>query len=273
MLDADLLQRLEGEIGVHRLGAVARQHAEMVHLARLAGLDDEAGLHAQALADQVVVHRRGGQRRRDRDAVGPGGAVGQDQDVDVGQHRLGRLAAHLLQRRLQARRRPSSAGQVMSMRGGAEGAVEQLVDRADLLQVVVGQDRLGDLEPLVRAGVVAEQVRPRPDHRDQAHHQLLADRVDRRVGDLGEVLLEVVVEQLRAASREHRDRRVGAHRADRVVAGHGHRLEEELQVLLGVAERLLAIEQASGSFGRSGLVGAIAVRSSSLNWVSPSHSS
>ena len=49
-----------------------------------------------------------------------------------------------------------------------------------------------------------EQVRPRPDHRDQAHHQLLADRVDRRVGDLGEVLLEVIVEQLRRGSRAPR---------------------------------------------------------------------
>ena len=40
----------------------------MVHLARLAGLDHEAGLGAQPLADQVMVHRRGRQQRRDRDA-------------------------------------------------------------------------------------------------------------------------------------------------------------------------------------------------------------
>jgi hypothetical protein len=44
--------------------------------------------------------------------------------------------------------------------------------------------------------MMAEQVGPRPDHRHQRHHQLFADRVDRRVGDLREVLLEVVVEQL-----------------------------------------------------------------------------
>ena len=79
---------------------------------------------------------------------------------------------------------------------GAEGAVEHLLDAADLLQVGIGQDRLRDFQPLVRAGLAAEQVRPRPDHRDQRHHQFLADRIDRRVGDLGEVLLEIVVEQL-----------------------------------------------------------------------------
>ena len=61
---------LEGEIGVDRLGAVAGEAGEMVHLARLAGLDDEPDRGAQALADQVVVHRRGREQRRDRDAVG-----------------------------------------------------------------------------------------------------------------------------------------------------------------------------------------------------------
>ena len=41
----------------------------MVHLARFAGLDHKAGLHPQALADQMMVHRRGRERCRDRDAV------------------------------------------------------------------------------------------------------------------------------------------------------------------------------------------------------------
>ena len=56
----------------------------------------------------------------------------------------------------------------------------------------VGQDRLVDLQAPVLAGLVdAEQVGPRADQGHQRHHQLLADRVDGRVGDLGEVLLEV----------------------------------------------------------------------------------
>ena len=89
--------------------------------------------------------------------------------------------------------------------------------------------------------VDAEQVRPWADHRHQRHHQLLADRIDRRVGDLREILLEVVVEQLRLV-REGGDRRVGAHRADGVVGVARHRLQEELDVFLGVAEGLLVIE-------------------------------
>ncbi len=65
---------------------------------------------------------------------------------------------------------------------------------------------------------MVEQVRPRPDDRDEAHHELFADRIDRRVRDLGEVLLEVGEQQLRLV-RQRRDRRVGAHRADGFLAG------------------------------------------------------
>ena len=80
-------QRLEGEIRIDRFGAVAGEAAEMVHFARLAGFDDEADRGAQALADQVMMHGRAGEQRRDRNAVGAGAAVGQDDDVDAVAHR------------------------------------------------------------------------------------------------------------------------------------------------------------------------------------------
>ena len=59
-------------------------------------------------------------------------------------------------------------------------------------------------QPLVRAGIAAQQIGTRPDHRHQAHHQFFADRIDRRIGDLGEILLEIIVEQL-GLLRQHRD--------------------------------------------------------------------
>ena len=40
-------------------------------------------------------------------------------------------------------------------------------------------------------------------------------QIDRRIGDLREELLEIIVKQLRLV-REHRERRVGAHRAERL---------------------------------------------------------
>ena len=235
-------ERVEGEIGVDRLGAVAGQHAEVMHLAGLAGLDHQADRGPQAAADEVMVHAGGGEQRRNRHAVGPDHAVGQDDDVDAGvDGLLGRGAQHVERR---AHALGAAVGRIGDVeRLGLERVAVHVADGADLLQVLIGEDRLAHLEPLAPAladGV--EQVGARADEGDQAHHQLLADRIDRRVGDLGEVLLEIGVEQLRLV-RHRRDRHVVAHRADGLLAGDRHRGHQQLEVFLGVAEGLLAIEQ------------------------------
>ena len=235
-------QRLEREIGIDRLRAVAGEASEVVHLARLARFDHQPDRGAQALADQVVMHRRAGEQRRDRDVLGAGAAIRQDDDVDALAHR--RLGAHAerVERLLEA------GGAVLGRPGGVEDArlempVADLGDGADLLQVRVGEDRLAHLQPLEPRGAFeVEQVRPRPDDRDEAHDQLLADRIDRRVGHLREVLLEIGEQQLRLVG-QRRDRRVVAHGADRLLALRRHRRHQDAQVLLRVAEGLLAIEQ------------------------------
>ena len=243
-LHADLLQRLESEIGIDRFRAVTRQRAEMMHLARFAGLDHEPGLHAQALADQMMMDGGDREQRRNGNALGRNRAVGQDQDVVVGEHRVGGFAADAVDGFFQ----PLGAfgrGPGAVERRGAEGAVQQFRNRADLFEIRIGQHGLGDFQPLVRARVAPEQIRPRPDDRDERGHQLLADGIERRVGHLREVLVEIIVEQLRPL-REHGDRLVGAHRADGIVPILRHRFEEELDVFLRVAEGLLAIEQRRG---------------------------
>ena len=74
------------------------------------------------------------------------------------------------------------------------------------------------LDLAARLGTRIEQVALGPDRRLHRRDQLLADRVERRVGDLREHLLEVVVEQPRPI-RQRGQRRVGAHRSDRLFAG------------------------------------------------------
>ena len=76
----------------------------MMDLARLAGFDHEADRGAQALADQVVVHRRGGEQRRDRNAVRPDHAVGQDDDVVAAVHRRLGAVAEPVERAVERRR-------------------------------------------------------------------------------------------------------------------------------------------------------------------------
>ena len=73
-----------------------------MHLARLAGLDHEADSGAQALADEVVVHRRGREQRRHRNAIRSGAAVGQDDDVIAALHGSFGALAERGKRRLHA---------------------------------------------------------------------------------------------------------------------------------------------------------------------------
>ena len=115
---------------------------------------------------------------------------------------------------------------------GPGGAVEDHRDRrrrelalsdvAELLEVVVGQDRVRHLEPLRLRRTLLEEVAAGAEGGDQRHHRLFADRVDGRVGHLGEELLEVVEEGQRPLA-EHRQRGVVPHRPDGLLAGLPHR--------------------------------------------------
>ncbi len=95
-----------------------------------------------------------------------------------------------------------------------------------------------------RAGL--QQVLLGPGGRFQRGDQFLPDRVQRRVGDLGKQLGEVV-EQEPWPVGQHGDRRVGAHGADRLDPGGGHRPEQQPQFLLGVAAGPLPGDELGGA--------------------------
>ena len=112
---------------------------------------------------------------------------------------------------------------------------------ADLLELLVAQHRRRERELAAGVGGGLEEVALRPDRGLHRHDDLLADGVDRRVRHLREELLEVGEERLRLL-REHRERRVVAHGAEGLGAVGRHGRDEQLHVLLGVAEDLLAPE-------------------------------
>ena len=76
----------------------------------------------------------------------------------------------------------------------------------------------------------------------QAHHQLFPQRIDRRVGDLGKTLLEVVVEEVRLVG-EHRKGDVVAHAIGGLFSCAGHVLDHQLEVFGGEAKGRLLLQQ------------------------------
>ncbi len=69
----------------------------------------------------------------------------------------------------------------------------------------------------------------------ERHHQFLADGVDGGVGDLGELLAEVIEKDLRAVTDDGQ-RRVVAHGCHGLLSGSSHRDDGTVDVLLSIAE-------------------------------------
>ena len=115
----------------------------------------------------------------------------------------------------------------------------------DLGELVVVDDGEGqhDLSAVRRRDL--QEIALGPDHGGERGHDLLADGIQRRVGDLGEGLLEVVEEQPRTR-RQGGHGGVGAHGADRLRAADRHRRQDEAELLLGVAEGLLTPRHGRG---------------------------
>ena len=243
-------QGLEGQVRVDRVGAESHEGAEVVDLARLAGLDDDAHAGAFFLADQVVVYGPGGHQGRERDAVECGGPIAEDDElVALGDGKRGLLADavqrgdHGLARGLAFPRGVAVARLALGpgvrdiddlglLLGLADRAVVGVLDGGELFVV---EDRLVEVQSVAVGGFALEQVALGANEGLQRHDDLFAQRVDGRVGDLGEELLEVVVEQSGLVA-EHGQRGVVAHRACGLLALLDHGQHEHVDVLGGVAE-------------------------------------
>ena len=163
-----------------------------MYLAGGTGFNHQAGFRAQPGTYQVMVYRGCRQQGRDGNVVDIDTTVGQDQDVETVTDRLFRLLADGLQcgfhtvcglfRRVTDRNClcPKGTGSVV-------------FNMTDALDISVGQDRLTDFKPHVfTGGFMPQQIGARADQGDQRHHQFFTDRVNGWIGDLGEVLLEII---------------------------------------------------------------------------------
>ena len=184
---SELIERLEHHIRVDRRGAIADQRRHVVNLARLSGFDHQARAQACSPTNQVMVHGADGQQRWYRDALGSEITVRKNQDVGAVVDVAGGLLAQRLQPRLH------SVRTLLDRPADIEGrGVEHVVgDLAKLLELVVAEDWLIHHQHVSLVGRLGEQVHLRSNTGLQAHHDRLANRVDRRVGDLCEQLLEI----------------------------------------------------------------------------------
>ena len=243
--------RLDGQVGGNGRGTVADEQSQMMALAHVPRLDDQPGHGPRLLPDQVMVHRPGQQQRRDgHQGVGGAHAIGQDDDAGAVGDRGGNLGADLGQPRLQALTAAARIVPPVHQVRGKPGQVAVVVDVHDLGQVRVAEHRARQHDLAAGGRHRLQQVLLRAGDRGQRGDQFLPDRVQRRVGHLGEQLGEVV-EHPSWAVRKHRHRGVGAHRPDRLRARARHRGQDDPEFLFGVPVHPLQHHQVGlGPVGR-----------------------
>ena len=98
------------------------------------------------------------------------------------------------------------------------------------------------LQHVAVLGLFRKNVALTPDVADQRHHDLFANRVNGRIGDLGKELLEIIEQRLRTV-RETSERRIRPHGPNRLLTLRSHRAEDHPQVLIAVTKRTLPAKQ------------------------------
>ena len=166
--------------GVNGAGAVADEQGEVHDLARLAALNNERDLGAFFFADQPIVHRGHGKKTGNRGVSSIDAAIGKDEQRITGVDGVRRAIAQVFERMPQAFFAILGAEERRKRRG------EQIAgrDTAQFFQVAVGQDGMRQPERVAVLRRLIQNVALRADVTDQRHHQLFADGVDRRIGDL-----------------------------------------------------------------------------------------
>ena len=204
----------------------------MHSLADLAALDDQGRLDTFPDPYEMLVDGAYRKQGRNDGMILIDAPVAQHYVVDTLVHgRLG-LAAELVQGILQA-----GFSRVLVEQQRQDLRVEALVaDVAQHVQFVIRKDWLGETDHLAMALIRSEYVHPDcSDILSKGHDQVLPDRVDRRVGDLRELLPEIIEQELRPLGKGG-EPGIVSHGGNRLGPSLAHRDYYTVNVFLGVVE-------------------------------------
>ena len=221
----ELGRELDGEARLDRGGSDREDHGHRVDVEDVDSAHGDIGPAAEAGSSQGGVHGTDREDRRDGQPVDRPGGVGDEDDRGAAAGGDDGVRAEALQRGLEASRTLARIPRRVERPNGLAVST----DRGDQ-PVHVDDDGPCQANGPWPARRPAEQRRPSAELHPQVHDHPLALRVDRRVGDLGEGLAEMVGQrpvQPRAAGRW----RVVAHAPQRLVRLKRHRLDVEAGAL------------------------------------------
>ena len=193
LLPDHVFERFENEIRIDRAAAVANQEREMMHFARLAGFENETDARARALADHMMMEARCGEHRRDRGAILIDPAIGKDDYIHaIGDGAIGG-GEEIVERAIQRTGRVKPSVSLKENRQSDRFKAGAL-NMPEFLQFLISEDRVLQLDHAATLRRWFNQIAFGADHRVRGRDDFLADRVNRRVRDLREELLEIIID-------------------------------------------------------------------------------
>ena len=136
-----VVQALVSEVRVNRLHAIAEQQTEMMHFARLAGLEHEPDPRARTRANQMMVQPGRGQQRRNRRMGLVDALIGKNQN----RRAFGDLVIGGLEQSVQRLYQSLLALARIEQDRQRRGANSRLIDSAELFHIGILQDRFGQV--------------------------------------------------------------------------------------------------------------------------------
>ncbi len=228
---ADAFQR---QIRIHAAGTEPAQQTDVGYLAGLAAFHHEARGAQQTLHQEMLVKGRDRHQTWDRHAIRSFPPIAEDQHGGIvlqdGPVRLSQEPSYGRCERLPRLHR------IQRVRGIQRDDLEiRPFQGLQLGHVLVAEDRVTQFQHPAVLGAFLENIVVPARKGEERHHEAFPLGIQRRVRDLGEHLLEVVEEQLRALA-EYRQGRVRTHGTHGFLTVQGHGGHDSVQIFLGVTE-------------------------------------
>ena len=236
-----LIDRGVEHVRIDGRGAVRQQAGRGMGIDHFARDRDDADEVADSRIQQRVVQTPDRHRHRDRFVVFVEAVVIENDDADaVVLDILDDVVNEIFEAPLQILLVGRTVGSVFVV--GSEPGMVLVAETFENFEFFARENRRGGFETLRMVGIFVENVVDLPESRIDAHDDLFTNRIDRRVRDLGEFLLEEIGEAA-LHFRKGGHRRIVAHRSCRLFAILDHRFDDLIDHLLGDVEIALLFRQ------------------------------
>ena len=226
-----LANGLMGQIRVHCGSTIAQKCCEMMHLAGLAGLQDQRHGGTFPCGNQMLMHCGNCQQGRKGYVVFVNTAVRKDQDIRA-------FAVSLVHLNKEVIDDPLDGSALVVKDGNLCHREAFLLHMLDLQNIQIRQDGIVDLQHMTVLRTLCQKISVLPQVYAAGGYDLLTFCIDGRVCYLREQLLEIVEQGLVLLGKGS-DGRIHTHGSDLLDTTLRHAADALMVILIGITEGLL----------------------------------